>query len=285
MNSDIYLETTAVLDAVFKSFPEVGVIIDASKKKYTSQYVKMEIKRGFLNYLTLMYNRLVQTENWSDFLQYISNLTRRPYQLGAILDALTKFTRMVEKQRPSELIKKHGDISHSEIEKRDTESFLRLWIRSLLRKIEKSVDDVLNPMGCFVDIKSPQIQKGIFVSKPYKCPESSFECGIKNFFSENAGDFTKILKKLKNIPPHKCDAETKKRITSLNKILNKFIRHNRDFSNYAQNHELCWNCGDAIHAVIAPIGSSVVNRNERHFNPICEAIDKKSLTYKSPKSK
>ncbi len=245
----------------------------------------MEIKRGFLNYLILMYNRLVQTDNWSDFSQYISNLSSSPrrYHLGAIIDALTKFWETIEKQRPSELAERHGEIDLSEILKRDTLSFLRYWIRFLLVKIDKSVDDVLNPMECFVDLDSPQIKKGVFVSKPNKCPDSSVECQIKGYFNDNADDFKKILNKLKSIPSESIDNETTKRISSLKKIIKKHLIQNHHFSNYSQREKLCWDCSDAIHAVLAPKGSLVVNRNEKHFKPICEAIDKEYVTYSSPK--
>lgn len=286
MNSEVYIETTAVIDVIFKSFPEAQVILESSDKIFTSQYSKMEIKRGFLNYLVLLYNKLVQSEDMSSVQQYVSNLNQTPrrYHLGAILDALTVFWRQIEEQRPAEFIGKYGNIPISVIIKRETESFLKIWIRRLLPKVDKMANEILNPMDCFVDIKQPEIHKGLFTNKPSTCPESVQECTIKQYFEENIVSFNKILELLEKIPSDQIDGETQKRISSLKKIIKKLPYSTRKFSNYSQDEKLCWSCGDAIQAVMAPHGVSVVNRNERHYRIICQAIGKTSLTYTSPTS-
>jgi len=102
VGSSVYLETTAVIDASFKKFPALLAILESSDKRFTSQYAKMEIKKGFLNNLVLLHNKTVQLEKWSDLQQYISNLSSggRRYQLGAILDAFTKLSTELENRRP-----------------------------------------------------------------------------------------------------------------------------------------------------------------------------------------
>ena len=284
MSRDIYLETTAVLDTAFKSFPEALSILSSSNQKYTSQYAKMEINRGFLNYLILMYNRLEQTPRWSDYQQYIANVAQTPrrYLLGGILDALTAYWKDIEKLRPDELKDKYGDVDMSTIMINSTKSFLRIWIRFFFKKIDKDFTEILNPMNCFPDIKEPQMKKGIFVIEPKKCIDSSVECDIKKYFLDNVEDFRKILDRLKAINKEDLDGETKKRISSLKKIIRKILPHNHKFSNYCQTEILCQHCGDAIHAVIAPETAIVLNRNERHYKPICEAVGKESMTYTSP---
>ncbi len=284
-NNEAYLETTALIDAIFKSFPQVQSIIASAEKVYTSQYAKMEIKRGFLDYLVMLHNKIVQLDTIADVHQYVSNLAQTPrrYHLGAVLDALTAFWRSVESLRPEELKAKYGDIPLGIILKRDTESFVRLWIRRLLRSIDRSVDELLNPIDCFIDISPPEMKKGLFDNRPSKCPGSLHECQVKKFFNDNIASFNIILEHLNRITERDRDDETVKRISSLKKIIKKLLPYStRGFSNHSQNEVLCWSCGDAVHAVLAPESSKVVNRNAKHYDAICEAVNKESVVYTSP---
>lgn len=141
-------------------------------------------------------------------------------------------------------------------------------------------------MKCFIDLKGPELKGDLFDNKPAECPASTTECEIHKFFKENIKDFDAILTRLKAIPENERDPETMKRMAALNRIIKKRVRKavsGLTFSNKSQDEQLCWACGDAIHAVLAPIGSSVVNRNGRHYDPICESIGRKSLVYTSPK--
>ncbi len=287
MNSVAYCETTAVLDAVFKKYPNLKELLASYSTQVTAQYAKMEIKRGFLHNLVLLHNKIVLCERWSDVQQYISNLSSSPrrYQLGTILDALTRFWKAVEDRRPSELAKKHGDIPHSQILKRDTLSFLRLWIRSLLVSIDKFFDEIMNPMNCFPDLEKPVRKGDLFENKPCRCNESQRECDIKDFFLRNQIEFTKILEKLKGLQETEVDNETRQRISALKKIMKKRLRTSTThFSNKTQDEQMCWACGDAIHAVLAPREAGVITRNEKHFRPICEAIGRSFQAYGSPKA-
>jgi hypothetical protein len=156
---------------------------------------------------------------------------------------------------------------------RDTLSFLRLWIRSLLASIDKFFDEIMNPMNCFPDLEKPVRKGNLFENKPCRCNESQRECDIKDFFLRNQIEFTKILEKLKGLQETEVDNETRQRISALKKIMKKRLRTSTThFSNKTQDEQMCWACGDAIHAVLAPREARVITRNEKHFRPICEAI-------------
>lgn len=287
MSSIAYCETTAVLDAVFKKFPNLGELLSTYSMRVTGQYAKMEIKRGFLHNLVLLHNKIVLCERWSDVQQYISNLSssQRRYQLGTILDALTRFWKSVEDRRPSELALQHGDIPQSQIMKRDTLSFLRLWIRSLLASIDKYFDKIMNPMNCFPDLDKPERKGDLFENKPCRCNESQQECDIKDFFLLNQIEFAKILEKLKDLQEAEVDNETRLRVLALKKIMKKRLRTSTmHFSNKTQDEQLCWACGDAIHAVLSLPEAVVITRNEKHFMPICKAIGRSYQAYGSPKA-
>ena len=280
-----YCETTAVLDAVFKKYQHLNDLLASYSTRVTAQYAKMEIKRGFLHNLVLLHNKIVLCEKWSDVQQYISNLSSSPrrYQLGTILDAFTKFWKTVEDRRPSELIKKYGDINQSQIMKRDTLSYLRIWIQRLLASIDKYFDEIMDPMNCFSDLVKPVRKGDLFENKPSHCNKSQGECDIKGFFQQNRSAFNIILNNLKALPVSDVDNETRQRISALKKIIKKRLRTSTmHFSNKSQDEHLCWACGDAIHAVLAPSDAAVVNRNGKHYKSICEALSKKCVVYSSP---
>lgn len=286
MSDILYLETTAVIDASFKKFPELLLIIKSAEKSLSSHYVKMEIKKGFLYNLVLLHNKLFHCNNWTEVQQFVSNLASSPkrYYLGATLDALKGFFEKIGKNRPTDLIEKYGDFPLDDLLKKDALNFLRAWIKLILPKIDKLVHEIINPMSCFTDLQSPVLIGNLFENRPSTCPESANECEIQKFFRANFDDFKAILLKLREIPDKDRDAETSKRMAALNRILKKRVVHSTlKFSNKSQDENLCWACGDAIHAVLAPRGSSVVNRNERHFNQLCDPIGRKSLVYSSPK--
>ncbi|MBI5633365.1 MAG: hypothetical protein HZA15_07810 [Nitrospirae bacterium] len=286
MGEILYLETTAAIDAAFKSFPELLSLIKSSEKSISSQYVKMEIKRGFLYNLVLLHNKAVECSSFAQVQQFAANLASSPkrYYLGAVLDTLRVYFEKIDSQRPDDLKKKYGNIHLGDIHRKQMIYFLRSWIRMFLPKIDKMVDELINPMKCFVDLKSPVLNGELFDNKPSRCSQSGFECEIQKFFQNNEDGFKVILNNLRKLHGTGKDDETKKREAALNFIIKKRIhRTSMKFSNKSQDEIKCWECGDAIHAVLAPKGASVVNRNGRHYDQICEAIDRKSLVYKSPK--
>ena len=284
----LYLETTAAIDATFKSFPKLLALIKSSEKSLSSHYVKMEIKKGFLYNLVLLHNKAVECDSIVQVQQFVSNLASSPrrYYLGAVLDTFNIYWQNNENNRPDDLKAKYGNIPMGDILRTETINFLRIWLRLLLPRIDKMVDKVVNPMKCFMDLKGPELKGDLFDNKPAECSASTTECEIHKFFRENIKDFDAILARLKAIPENERDPETKRRMAALNRIIKKRVRRavsGLTFSNKSQDEQLCWECGDAIHAVLATNGSSVVNRNGRHFDPICETIGRKSLVYSSPK--
>lgn len=279
----IYLETTALIDSVLKGWnPELVAILSSADKISTSQYAQMEIKRGFLHNWVLLYNKVIQYQNLSQLNFFISRLHVsgfHRYYLGACLDALTLFTVEYEKKRPKEIAGQYEEIDKEKKQLEIFKSILRSQIKRCFHKINNLVAENYNPMSCFVDIDSPIEQKGMFEDRPHKCNGSVKRCAIEKYFRNNKGLFEKILNKLKLL--EKKDQATERRISSLREIL-KLVKLNRPFSNHDQNEELCWNCGDAIHAVIPPSEDTIITSNARHFKPICEELDKPYKGYKSP---
>lgn len=240
----------------------------------------MEIKKGFLQGLVYLHGKCVRCESIDEVFEVISNLSATPrrHLLGTVLEAIVELFRDIRAVTPSDIIDKYGDIPVSQWQKNQCKNMLRNYIRTFFKKVDKMVDEIVNPMNCFVDIQPPRLEGEFFNNAPRLCTGSQRECNIKQFFIDNAGQFTKIRDKLKSQSKKGIDTETQQRITSLSEIL-RLLPYNRKFSNKEPNVKNCWRCGDAILAVTVSSDADVLNHNKKHYESICEAIGKKSISY------
>lgn len=285
-NREVFIETTSIIDYIFKTkyFVQIKNILDNYDKKTTAHYVKMEIKRGFLQYLVYLHGKVVRCESLGEVSEAINKLAATPQQhrYKTAWEAIEEYFKSIDKTKPSDIIKKYGDIPLSQSLKIDCEGYLRSIIRRLFRNVDRVVDEIVIPMKCFVDIESPRELGRLFDNTPSKCTGSQVECNIKQFFRDNEEAFTKIRDKLDSkSKKEKIDNETQQRISSLHKIFRLLPLNNRKFSNKEPEKvvQLCWRCGDAILAVTAPANADVLNHNRRHYDTLCDAIGKRSISY------
>jgi|GEM_PF-1003092 len=282
-NEIIFLETTAVADYSLRpgARERIKSICQQYGKTVTAQYVRMEIKRGVLQYLVYLHNLIASKNSFADVLNTVSKLSSTPqkYRLGTILKILANFSKEIKNKTPQDIISEYGDIPIDEYQRRKSKSYLRNIIKLLWRSIDRIADEIVNPMDCFPDIREPYEKEGFFVNEPRDCEKSKFQCKIKQFFREHQTEFQKILNQLGQVLPGKMDEETLRRKKSLKQILRLLPYGGRKFSNKEPNRKDCWNCGDAILAVVAPDNADILNNNERHYKPICAAINKRSRTY------
>ena len=272
----VFLETTIMVDALCKDKATKGKILEMLSrydKSYTSNYARMEFKKGYLQNLIYLHGKVVNSAGVAEVFEAISKLSATPlrHKLGTTLELMTNFYGNIGKTRLPEVLKKYGDITLDEYQKEMLESYLSTLIRRSWRNFDTVVDEVINPTNCFVDIQPPQKKGKIFDNKPRTCDKSERKCQVRQFFNNNSADFCKILTKLKELP--EPDTETSARRKSLKKILRV---KNREIAK-----EDCWNCGDAIMVIEAPRDSDIFNNNEKHFIPVCEAVGKKSVGYSS----
>ncbi len=282
-NREVFIESTSIIDYIFKkkASQKIEAILLDYNKKTTAHYVKMEIKKGFLQHLVYLHAKVVRCESIGEVFEVIRSLSTTPmrHRLGTVLEAIEEYFHSIDTVTPSDIIEKYGDIPIPRWHKTLCEIFLRSHIRRLFRNVDRVVDEVVNPMNCFVDIEPPRKQGKVFNNKPRLCPGSKVECNIKQFFRDNEEAFAKIRDTLKLLPQNQIDPETQQRISSLKEILRLLPYPNRKFSNKEPNVKDCWRCSDAILAVTASPDADVLNHNKKHYDPICEAIGKKSISY------
>ncbi|MBV6340689.1 hypothetical protein [Candidatus Magnetobacterium casense] len=271
MNNKLFFDTTAVIDYIFK--PEkkrfMKPLIDNAEEIATTQYTLMELKTGYLKNIILLYYKLSENNDLSDLLEYTQKLSYKPNILNTWLEAFSNLYKQ-KKQYYNEL--KVKDMTR-EIKELLGEMILDTSVE--VKKLFKG--NITNEMECFKDLKFPYIENSTLKNDPTSCKNSKEECNIKEFFEQNKSSFEKILTLLKK--SHSSDDETKKRIYSLEEILTLLNDTKNKFSNKTPNLRHCWKCSDAIIAVSAPNDYAILNNNKKHFDPICEAINKESINY------
>lgn len=91
----IFIETSALVDYALKS--EHREKIDNILKNYSritsSNYVRMELKKGVVQYLVYLHNKMIMCREWSEVMTAVSRLSSTPqkHRLGTILEVLQNF--------------------------------------------------------------------------------------------------------------------------------------------------------------------------------------------------
>jgi hypothetical protein len=275
-NNEIFLETTSIVDYALKKKyrRQIQMIIKQYNKKISSNYVRMELKKGVIANLVYLHNKIKNCESWSQVMEAIYRLSATPQRnkLSTCLEVLQIFWSEIEQ-------KATGKAEISDYLMKQSPSSIRIMIRKLWKQIDKITDEKQNPMSCFVDIQPTKMVGDLLENSPAKCNNSKHECEIKDFFKENLSLFEAVFSHLSNLPANHIDAETERRIKALKEIIRLLPYNGRKFSNKEPNVTYCWNCSDAILSIITPSETHILHRNPRHFIPICRALNKQSVTY------
>jgi hypothetical protein len=273
-----FLETTACIDLMFNAHAKLRQRTKDFKLLETSNYVKMEIKKGYINHLIYLHNILADTESFAGTLKAVNGLHHNGHKrkLMAILKQLEVIFR--------------GEIFHKplrEIDEKDTNidslickkarNILYTKIKKFKNGIEKLAQNVTNEMGCYRDIEPPYIRNDRFHNDNKECIKSIMTCEIFTFFKKGEDEFNKMHKALRNIPEK--DDETEKRAKSLKELLKK-TELERSFSNAQKvDAKHCWACSDAILVATSPRDALLITSNQKHFEPLTASVGKSSEYY------
>lgn len=276
-NEDIFLETTAIIDYVFKDETkrkQVHNVLKEYNARYSSNYVKAQIRNGYLRWLSTVYKKTFSLKYIADIFEWAKNCTAvhwTRYMGSSAQEQLIIFLRNIERK----IKEKNEDVSE-DLDVRILQSHIRNLIRKGWRQAcceGKTVNKFIDETGCYRGkLESPKKKgKYIEIEMDTDCKDYAKRiCDIEEFLKNpvNKKQFGRILESLKS--EAKKDDETKKRIVELEKILKKK-------NPLISGHE-CKACSDAIIAVEANV-QSILNNNTKHFDPICESIGKKSIGY------
>jgi hypothetical protein len=271
-----FLETTTVVDLLFKDTGTAEPIRNLLKKyeiKYSSQYVRMEIKRGVLQHFVYLHNKAVECKTLAEVQACISGLTCTPqrYKLATITKAMEDFYRDFEKTRFSSF---PPDQRPAQFIKNMLAAFLRVRIKRFWTAFERLVDVVLDGPECYKRVfvlAPPHFNGKVFDNTLSNCDRFKPEiCRVRDFCNDNAAALTSIESYLTSIKAP--DQETLNRRQSVKEVLRL---KKRDIL-----RKTCWRMGDAVLILEAPAGADVVNGNCKHYDPMCKAAGKVSVCYR-----
>lgn len=273
---DAFLETTAMVDLIFQDKRrrnQVRELLEAYEAKYSSQYVKMEIKRGVLQYYVALYNKSVECKNIGEVYAYVHTLSATPKRnmLGTILGALEAFYKDVENRAIAEGLPAGEPLA---VQKKLLEGFLRTQIRRFWPSFPRQVDVVLDHVECYKHkyALNPPVMtaEGKFDNTLQNCDKyKPGICRIREVLNENEDPVRLLLGSLQKIGAP--DQETQKRIRAMKEMMRL---QKRDVL-----QKDCWRSGDVVIALEAPDESEIVTHNCKHFTPICDALGKRVRCY------
>lgn len=263
MNASVFLDTTIQVGKIWgdDSHREaVKQILDQFESKISSSYVKMEFKRGFLQYVIYMYNILAESKEFKEILIRTQKLSpRATHRIGGLLTALISFFESKELKVPKVYEGPISDELYSLME-----SFLRQRIETAMTSFEDGLDSIIDQTSCFLATQEPIMNGEKFDNRTPICKKQDIKCGIVNFLIKNKEGFQRILQLLEKSP--NVDQELEK----MKKAVEKVLKHNHEIA----NRKNCWHCGDAIIAIECPSGAKLFTTNKKHFQLLCRAINK-----------
>jgi hypothetical protein len=272
---DAFLDTTAIVDILFKDRQTVDIIraiLTKYEVTYSSQYVRMEIKRGFLDNYVLLHNKSVECKTLSEVFTYVHRMaaTPRRNRLSTMLEAIAKFYAEFEtrefKNAPA------GQVP-TEFQKIMLAAYLRTRIRRFWNAFDKAVDIVIDRVECYKHryvLQPPKLVGKVFDNTFENCDKyKPGICVLRGICVDEEDALARIQTSLKQL--ENPDNETQKRMKAIKDVLR------------VQNREIprttCWNLGDAVIVLEAPEGSAIVNGNRKHYQSLCASIGKLSDSY------
>lgn len=258
----IYFDTTVIIDLFSVNNTKVQQrrqTLTQYNQKITSTYVKMEFKRAHIQ-RTLVYllNLFNQEKDLGEIKSRIDKLQGyHKQQYARCAERLAYFFSWLSNEKTGE--RTVAEIAHEKIP-----NYLRRMISWHWSRFEKEIDTITDGTSCVLAKIAPLRVGNTFDVTLKKCKSTNIQCKIVEFLRTNCSDFERVKIMLENLPSR--DQEQTKMLNSLNHILIRY-EHISD-----QRH--CWDCSDAIIAIEAPNGSTVMSSNTRHFSPICNALGK-----------
>jgi hypothetical protein len=263
MNSSVFLDTTIQIGKIWGDDSlrkNIKQILDKFELRISSSYIKMEFKRGFLQYLVYMYNILVESKDFREIYVRMQKLSPQvTHRIGGVFCALSSFFDIKELKVPKTYDGPMLDELYLLME-----SFLRQRIETAMTSFDDGLDSIMDQTRCFLATQGPIMKGEIFDNRNPICKKQDIKCSIVNFLTENREAFQLILQVLQDSPT--LDQE----LENMKKAIEKVLKYNDEIA----NRKNCWHCGDAIIAVECPGEAKLFTTNKKHFQPICSAINK-----------
>lgn len=259
--STVFLDTTVKLDLLSDNnnkAQQTHQKLDQYKFKVTSSYVKMEFKRAYIQMLVYLLNCFNEERDLGRVMSRITRLQGYQRQKYArCVEKLAFFFSMLSN-------KTTGEHTVSAYSNKIFTSYLRRMISLSYYNFNKGIDSITDNTECALARIAPVRTGPTFNASMKKCKSTDIKCKIVEFLRLNYSEFEKVKLMLESLPTK--DQEQTNMLNSLNHV----FQHHLHISDLRH----CWHCSDAIIAIEAPTGATVLSSNARHFSPICNALGK-----------
>lgn len=220
---EAFLETTAIVDLLFKdkiTSDKIRMVLKKYAVKYSSQYVRMEIKRGVLRYFVALHNKAVECKSLSEVHTYVSALSATPHRhrLSTTLKAIADFYRDFEQR---ELKTTPNGQTQTDFQKTMLAAFLRTRIKRFWTAFEKAVDIVLDEAECYKNkytLAPPTYDGKVFDNTLSNCDKfKPGICRLRELCNDNEDALLAIQSHLSAL--NEIDAETQNRLRAIKEVL------------------------------------------------------------------
>ncbi|GMU57404.1 MAG: hypothetical protein AMXMBFR33_65500 [Candidatus Xenobia bacterium] len=263
-----FLETSALIDLCFRKGQHEALSRETATPavRVTNNYVRMEIKRGVLQYLVYLHSVLVNSTKYSEVYRVINRVHQQRYRQGTVAETLEALWEEIGKEST-------GALSLDSYVLKKVKDFLVLHAYRLWNAVTSTLVDGASPnlMACYEDIKGLTVNDktgSLENVAGSRCTSSKLECNLKGFLRERKPELEKVLEKLDSL--HERDPEQAKSRTHLKEALKKCESWKHALSN-KEGYQTCWSCGDIIITISAPEDATICTSNTKHFAPLCEA--------------
>ncbi len=252
MSENLFLETTIQVEKIFAEKDKREVLLSflsKSKKKCTSNYVLDQFKATFVNASVLFHRLLIDSPDVHTALKRAEIYTE-----GRLKKMLSIFYALCD------------EVGYN---KQDVIDRLEIYIEGgLIDEFLSGVDDFVDETKC-CRVRNEPFKKGRGYEMSVSCNKQNPPgCSINEFWKKNKSLLAKIANSL-NTDSDKTELEKVKEVAR--KV---YDTADLPFGNNCSVH-----LSDTIIAIEAPASSKIFTTNEKHFAPICAAIDKKHLKW------
>jgi hypothetical protein len=256
-----FVDTTILTDATLKPGGPKTAAVAALARFDESElpvYAIKEFKRGPLQYLVWLHNKVVSTRSFTKTFTAVRKVSAQRNRQATALEVIERVLAKMAGDDHKVLEAKYGaraklDVIQADLLKELTRGLvLRAW-----RQHRKVTTRTVQELACYQEMP-PVLNRELLDLKPLDCKNG---CCLATPLRQMSGDAAKLRKRIS--PPSK--KEEANRIAAL-KIVEK--------SPGRFNERDCRNLGDAYFSLFAPTGSVILTTNTGDHEKLAGALGK-----------
>ena len=252
-SNKVFLETTIQIERIFGRNRNKILNFLKDKELITSSYVLMEFKRTILKDCITLYTYLKEEGSLSKTFERLSRLRNYEHRIAS---------RML---RILAILSENGKIEYEML----IERLEDLIEEELLEYFFRDIKELLDETGCRLAKEEVKKQSNGYVLDT-SCRKTVKNCRAKEFVINNKEQFVKLLKELNEVDE----------FGSVCRVIKDVLDEPDKIFGINCNKKL----GDCIISIETP-DDSIIFTNDHHYEPVCNALNKKFQLLKEVSTK